>query len=483
MNRGTSRPMSGRQARIGLALGLLAALILTSACGMVVRREPPDPAAEQVRLSEDAIDPLTIELARFFGDCEDSTLGVTDVSQATSECEVIQILTNEYNADSTSGVTVERLGGAQFAAYYDTLNATYAGGSPPDVAVMHAANLPDYAGRDLLVPLDDVLAEAGVDPSLWTEPARQAVTFEGKIYGVPFDVHTNLWHVNRDLFAEAGLVDGDGEPVLPTNPEEFFEQAEQLQERTGAQYFAIDANQFALSVMMFLTLLYQQGGTITDEAGTTATLDSPEALEALRFMNQVFDRGYARATQDYTAAQTAFLNGDAAVFQNGTWVVNQYAAEADFDYGVTPFPTLYDQPAAWANSHIWVLPVQDTSERYAEALDFVSFLSENDAAWAIGTGHLPAVETVLSSAEFEEAPQRANFAEGAVDQARLLPQVGSWQPIEDVLKTQVESTWLTGVSPEVALDRAQRLIGQRLATTGLPASDGTGDADRLPSGG
>lgn len=466
-------------------MGVLATLTLTltSACGMVVRRDSPDPAAEQVKLSEDAIDPLTIELARFFGDCEDSTLGVTDVSQATSECEVIQILTNDYNADNPGGVTIERLGGAQFAAYYDTLNATYAGGSPPDVAVMHAANLPDYAARDLLVPLDDVLADAGIDTSQWTEPARQAVTFDGKIYGVPFDVHTNLWHLNRDLFAEAGLVDADGEPVLPTSPEEFFAQAAQLQERTGAQYFAIDANQFALSVMMFLALLYQQGGTITDEAGSTATLDSPEALEALRFMNEVFDRGYASATQDYTAAQTAFLNGDAAVLHNGTWVVNQYAAEADFDYEVAPFPTLYDQPAAWANSHVWVLPVQDGSERYAEALDFVSFLSENDAAWAIGTGHLPAVETVFDSAEFEDAPQRAAFAEGAVDRARLLPQVGNWQPIEDVLKTQVESTWLTGVSPEDALDRAQRLIGQRLATAGLAGPDGARDADGPPSGG
>ncbi len=481
MSRRTHRSPSGRRARRALVVGLLATLTVTSGCGMVVRRDAPDPAAEEVKLADDVVDPLTIELARFFGDCEDSTLGVTDVLQATSECEVIQILTNAYNADNPGDVAVERLGGAQYASYYDTLNATYAGGSPPDVAVMHAANLPDYAARDLLVPLDDVLVEAGIDPSTWTEPARRAVTFDGKIYGVPFDVHTNLWHLNRDLFAEAGLVDGDGEPVLPTSPAEFFEQAAQLQERTGAQYFAIDANQFALSVMMFLSLLYQQGGAIADDTGTVATLDSPEALEALRFMNEVFDRGYASPTQDYTAAQTAFLTGDAAVLHNGTWVVNQYAAEAGFDYEVVPFPTLYDRPAAWANSHVWVLPVQDSPERYAEALDFVSFLSANDAAWAVGTGHLPAVRTVFGSPEFEEAPQRANFAQGAVDQARLLPQVGNWQPIEDVLKAQVESTWLTGVAPQEALDRAQRLIGQRLATAGLGRSDGVGGTDPAAS--
>jgi multiple sugar transport system substrate-binding protein len=301
------------------ALALLLALSLVgSACGLVARRGAVDPQTEQAELAEDTTGEITVELARFFGDCEDTTLGITDVTQAASECEVIQILTNQFNAENPDGISVERLGGAQFAAYYDTLNATYAGGSPPDVAVMHAANLPDYASRNLLVPLDDVLAGAGVDVDEWTEPARNGVTFDGSIYGVPFDVHTNLWHVNVDLFAEAGLVDADGQPILPSSPEEFLEQAAQLEEATGAQYFAIDANQFALSVMMFLALLYQQGGAIVNDDGSQATLDTPEALEALRFMNEVFDQGFARPTQDYTAAQTAFLNGDAAVLHNGT---------------------------------------------------------------------------------------------------------------------------------------------------------------------
>lgn len=452
---------------------LAATAVLTTSCGMVVRRQAPDLAAEQAKVAEDTVEPLSVELARFFGDCEDATLGVTDVSQAASECEVIQILTNQYNAENPGGISVERLGGAQFASYYDTLNATYAGGSPPDVAVMHAANLPDYASRGLLVPLDDVLLDAGVDPADWTDPALTGVTYAGEVYGVPFDVHTNLWHLNLDLFEQAGLLDSDGNPVLPSSPEEFLAQAEQMQEATGAQYFAIDANQFALSVMMFLALLYQQDGTVVDEAGASATLDSPEALEALRFMNEVFDSGYASPTQDYTAAQTAFLSGDAAVLHNGTWVVDQYAGEAPFDYRVVPFPTLYDRPAAWANSHVWVLPVQDTSERYAEALDFVSFLSENDAAWAIGTGHLPAVAPVLNSPEFTDAPQRSFFAEGAVERAQLLPQVGNWQPIEDVLKAQIESTWLTGVDPAEALRTAQRQVDERLASTGAADAAGT----------
>lgn len=461
--------MSTRRIAAITVVGLVA-----SACGLVAPRDPVDPAAEQEELAADDAGPVTIELARFFGDCEDATLGVTDVTQASDECQVIQILTNRFNAENEQGISVERLGGAQFAAYYDTLNATYAGGRPPDVAVMHAANLPDYASRNLLVPLDDVLGDAGVRVDEWTEPAREAVTYQDRIYGVPFDVHTNLWHLNVDLFAEAGLVDDDGEPVLPTSTDEFLEHARQLQDATGAQYFATDANQFALSVMMFLTLLYQQGGAIVADDGSTAALDGPEAQQALEFMQTVFTEGIAEPTQDYTAAQTAFLNGNAAVLHNGTWVVNQYAADTPFEYRVEPFPTLFDTAAAWANSHVWVLPTQRDSDRYADALEFVSFLSENDAAWAIGTGHLPAISTVLDTEEFEEAPQRSTFAEGAVDQARLLPQVGNWQPIEDVLKAQVESTWLTAADPSEALTAAQEQISGLLEDGELARTGGGG---------
>ena len=75
---------------------------------------------------------------------------MTDVSQATTECEVIQILTNKFNAENDKGITVERLGGAEWGTYYDALNTTFAGGDPPDVAVMHGSNMPDYTVRNLL---------------------------------------------------------------------------------------------------------------------------------------------------------------------------------------------------------------------------------------------------------------------------------------------------------------------------------------------
>ena len=65
-------------------------------------------------VSAEDLEGTTLRFARFFGDCEDTTKGVTDVAKATSECETIQILTNAFNAENESGITVERLCGAEW---------------------------------------------------------------------------------------------------------------------------------------------------------------------------------------------------------------------------------------------------------------------------------------------------------------------------------------------------------------------------------
>ncbi|MGD2105811.1 MAG: hypothetical protein PVJ55_11945, partial [Anaerolineae bacterium] len=107
---------------------LLGVVLLVVACGPAAEpTEAPEPTEEAQPTEEPAApEGATLKLARFFGDCDDSTAGVTDVSKATTECEVIQILTNKFNAENGYGITIERLGGSEWGTYYDALNTTFA---------------------------------------------------------------------------------------------------------------------------------------------------------------------------------------------------------------------------------------------------------------------------------------------------------------------------------------------------------------------
>ena len=52
------------------------------------------------------------------------------------------------------------------------------------------------------------------------------------MYALPFDNWTMLFHVNLNLMKEAGLVNADGTPVLPTSVDEFFEQGKKFKDAT-----------------------------------------------------------------------------------------------------------------------------------------------------------------------------------------------------------------------------------------------------------
>jgi multiple sugar transport system substrate-binding protein len=407
----------------------------------------------------------TISVSRPFGECATETAGVTDVTQATDECETFEILTNAFNAENGKGITVERLGGGESDTYYDTLNAAYAGGNPPDVALVHASRITDYARRNLLLPLDQELAATGTEIEDAVAVAREGATFEDRLYALPFDVHGGLVHLNVDLFRQAGLVDPQGAPVLPTSPEEFLAHAQQMKDRTGVNYFGTGRVNEGFGVHMWRSLVQQQGGDVLNADRTAATVDSPEARTALDFMGRVFDGGFADPAQTYDAAEAAFLSGTTAMLLNGTWVVDQYSEDAQFEYRVSDFPTLYGEPAMWADTHTWALPRKREADpvRYRAALEYANYLYANSQDWAVNTGHLAARTSVLESPEYQQAPQRANYVRTGTEVARQVPKIDDWPAVQDALVANIDSIWFQGRSVDEALAEADRQINSILA--------------------
>jgi multiple sugar transport system substrate-binding protein len=394
-----------------------------------------------------------VTLGRFFGACEDAG---TDTEASTGEACIIQSIINAAS-EEIDGVTVETLP-TDWGNYYDQIKAAYAGGTPPDIHVMHRHRLPEFAGFGALAAIGDDLASVGIDPDDWTENAREAVTWNGEIYGVPMDFHANLWHVNMDLMAEAGLVE-DGRPILPSSPEELLEHARRVEEATGQDYLAADFAQFPIGVRLVLALLWQQGANIFEDG--TATIDTPEARAAVEAITQLFDEDLADPQLNYADSQQAFLNGEAAVLVNGTWVVDFYAAEAAKeetaldDYYVASFPTLFDQPATWADTHMWVIPspVKQDAETYRAALEVIAFIDDHNVDWA-RTGHMAVRESVLESEEYAALPHRDEYADTA-SIARDTPPSPNYGAIQDVLNRELQAIWLTGKPVDDALADAE----------------------------
>jgi multiple sugar transport system substrate-binding protein len=354
---------------------------------------------------------------------------------------------------------------------YDQLTAQLAANDEPDLVTMHASVISDYQARGLLEPLGDELAAAGVDPSRFTPAAKRAVTVAGKIYGMPFDTWSQLWHINLGEFRKAGLVRG-GRPILPRSPEELLQQAEQFRRATGKPYFVQSmANEWAAFSRNLYTGLMQQNAPFFADPRRIA-LATPEARRVLALYKAIYDRKLTTRNLDYSAATSVFLNGGGGVFLTGTWMVSTFDAEARKPgrplangYSVVPYPQLYaGRDVSYVDGHNWVMPVDKrrTPDERRATLKLMRFLADHDGDWA-RTGHLPVFEDILRSREFRSLPHRASYAKLTQTGATLPDGVRRQFPIENILGEESGAAITGAKSIDRALADAERRINELLA--------------------
>ncbi|MDQ0322389.1 multiple sugar transport system substrate-binding protein [Pararhizobium capsulatum DSM 1112] len=404
---------------------------------------------------------VDISFFRFFGDCKTEYGEVTDVSKANGECGIITALTNKFNAENTIGAKVVTQT-VDWGAYYDLLTATYSTGNIPDVAVMHASVMPNFSDRDLLTPLSKSMADLGIDTKDFVPAALKNASSGDEVYALPYDLHALLLHVNMDLMKQAGLVNADGSPVLPKSPEELLAQGKQFKEKTGKYYIGSEAQSAeGMMVRVFDTFQWQQGVDVISGDGKTASINTAEGLNAAKLVSSIFSEGLANAALDYPGSEQAFLNGETGILINGTWGVDNYDTQAKSgkvalkDYRVANFPQVYAKPAVWADSHMWVIPKDDSrsEEKTQAALAFLKFLNDNNFQWS-RTGHLSVRQSVLNSDEFKALPHRAEFADTA-NNATALPQIQNQRAVYNAMITDFNAMWLTGTEPQAALEAMQ----------------------------
>jgi multiple sugar transport system substrate-binding protein len=410
--------------------------------------------------------PTQITLQRFFGACEADYGASIDVAKAEGECGIITTLVNRFNAENPDvhvNVNVVYWPG------YDQLSAALAAGDPPDLVTMHQSVISDYAQRKLIEPLDGGLRSVGIDPAEFTPAARAGVTRGGHVYALPFDNWAMLWHINMNLFRQAGLV-RDGKPIVPHSPEELLAQARQFTRATGKPYLIQSmVNEPSAYARNLFTYLQQQDSDFFADP-RHIRLRTPEAHRVLALFKQLYEENLTTKNQDYSAATAAFMNGQGGVYLVGTWMIGDYdqaskrpGSPLANGYAVVPYPQLYPRrDVGYADGHSWVVPTARRSPQKMRAiLRLLRFLKDHDFDWS-RTGHLPAYTAVIDSARWRSLPHRADIAQ-LVDTARPLPAGVQRQfLVQQIISEEMESA-ITGQKPiDTALADAERRVNDIL---------------------
>ena len=413
-------------------------------------------------------DRTQIYLQRFFGECGAQFGSTTDVSKVEGECGIMTAMINKFNADNRD-VHVS----SNVVAWpgYPQLNAQMAARDPPDLVTMHTGLISDYAAEGLLEPIEPYLAQAGIAPSALTEASRSAVTIGGRIYGLPFDTHGGLFHINTRLFAQAGLM-RNGEPVLPTSPEEMMAQARQFTERTGKPYLIQSlVGDNAYAARNLYTYLLAQRAVFFPNA-RQIRLQTPEAERIVNFFRAITASGVSTRNQDTPAAIASFVSGEGGIYPTGTWMIGQFESEANTpgrplyrSYTVYPYPRLWGEEVSYVSGHAWVVPTRErTPEQRAAIARFFRFVADHNFDWA-RTGHLPAFRAVVESPAFRALPHRANIAEVATTGRPLPSGVQRQNAIEGLVGEEIAAAFNGQKTTRQALADAERRVNALLAQT------------------
>jgi multiple sugar transport system substrate-binding protein len=299
--------------------------------------------------------------------------------------------------------------------YYTKLALSAVGGSPPDVAVVHATRLPSFAPAGLLEELTpDLLAPHGLTEDRFLEKPWKSCQSGGRQYAIPLDTHPFVLYYNTDIAEQAGLLDGDGRLRPLDGPDALLDACEVVKERTGKSGLVFETRGVT-PWRVFLTLYTQLGGPpILEEGGERIAIDDETAIRALEWMAQPNARGVGGPDVDYQGSVAFFSNQSSAFALNGEWEVTTYQA-MDLPFGMTTVPTIFDRPATQADSHTFVIPRDPdrSPERLDAALAFISRLINKGLDWAKG-GHVPAYREIFESDAYRKLSPQSDYA-AAVD--------------------------------------------------------------------
>lgn len=409
----------------------------------------------------------TLHLQRFFGACEAEYGKSIEVEDAQGECGIMTTLINKFSAlhpDIKVKVTTVEWPG------YDQLTAQMASRTPPDLVTMHNSVIADYQSKNLILPIDKLLASAGVDKESFTQTSLRGVVRDGHIYGFPLDTWTMLFHINMNLMKQAGLVDDSGEPILPSSPETLLAQARQFKDKTGKPYFVqILSNETAAYARLFYTYMFQQGATLFSDA-KTINLTTPEAKNVLSLFKTIYDEELTTRNMDYPATVSAFSNGEGGILLNGNWLLGAYDAESQRPesklyqgYTAYPYPQLFaNKKANYADGHSWVMPNKKRSkDNIAATAEFFKFMADNDFQWT-RTGHLPSIQKVLTTQAFKDLPYRDNLMPITQVSLGLPGNIERQFSIQDIIGEELAAAITGGKEIDQALADAQYRVNDLL---------------------
>ncbi|NMO36671.1 sugar ABC transporter substrate-binding protein [Streptomyces sp. GMY01] len=366
-------------------------------------------------------------------------------------------------ARATPGVrvTVKQLPWAQRD---QLIGEVITGDDGPDAVLLTADQLPRFVSEGALLAVDPALKGIA---GKFLPGALDAITDGGHFYGAPIYHTVTTTIYNKRLLTEAGVT------APPTTWEEITAAAAKLRAKGIAllDYSAADDASLNLN---FYPLLWQAGGRVFDESGQRVAFDSPQGVEALTFLTDLYRQG---AIPRSALQNTNRLAGQALGSQRAAMGYSVVLTDADLAARAWgPENVLVGGPLKGPVRDVafgapGVLAVGARTRHPAETLKFLAFMTRPEQIRSLGraSGYLsPRTDVVVPS----DSPYARQYQTALTSVFPGEPHPASRQ-VMALLAPQIRAALTGRKSPRAALDAAasaaNRLLDRITAQGRSPA--------------
>lgn len=374
-----------------------------------------------------------------------------------------------HELEAAKGI-VEKFNNSQDEIYVNLLSVSelerklliaIAGNDPPDLANLQDNAVAKFADKNAIEPIDDFLPQIGVKKDDYIDIYWNLCSYENKLYGLPIACTTIALHWNKDLFKKAGL---NGPPQTL---EQLDEYAKKLTVKTDGSFESLG---FVPTQPGWWNYgwVWWFGGDWYD--GKHITANSPENVEAFRWIQSYAKIYGARALQNFTSGFGAFswsddrfMTGKLAMVLQGTWMsrfINQMAPNLNWSAEAFPSKGGKLKDVTLAECNVLIMP--RGAKHKKEALKFMSFMQKPENLLYIALKQNKFIPLkIADEMDYSKHPNKEIklfIRLSKSPNAHCVPRIPIWQEYAMEIDNAFQSVWLEKKTPQQALDDVQKRI-------------------------
>ncbi|RCK78295.1 MAG: Maltose/maltodextrinABC transport system II, permease protein 1 [Candidatus Ozemobacter sibiricus] len=337
----------------------------------------------------------------------------------------------------------------------DKVVTAVAAGRAPDICELGSTWMGRFMAQGVLLDLSSATAELLAHYRL-----AEAVTWEGRTYGLPWMVSTRVLFFNQALFRAAGL-----DPSRPPATwDELLAAARAIHRPAERIYgFGMNAGEAHVLYKKFLPFVWGAGGDVLDPDGRLV-FDGPATRDALAFWGRLREYSYLEK-QDLL--DEAFMKGSLGLEISGSWNLARFPREAPgLEFGVARLPRpAADRGASTSFTGGQVVALFKNCRHPGLGLDFIKFLTRPEHTLPITRATMvsfPAHRGAYGDPLFTEDPRMQVFVQ-QLETACHPPIHPQWVELEAIVNQAIERVVVAGEPAASALARAAQAWQEVLA--------------------